>query len=154
MNTSSRREVRSPRLIRGALALLLACGCGCGCGSGDGLPRQRVSGSVTLDGKPLESGSITFDPEDPGRANAVSGFAMIRGGSYAIAAAAGLTPGQYRVSIVSTGGEAAPATEAPGAPPRKVAEGLVPAKYNTHSSLKAEVKPDGTGPVDFALTSK
>ena len=135
-----------------ALSLWPLIGCG---GSSDSLPRQAVSGSVTLDGKPLEAGSITFDPADPGQPNPVSGYATISGGSYSIATANGLTPGSYRVSIVSSAGDAAPAaTEAPGAPPRKAPKEAIPAKYNKNSTLKAEVKPSGTGPLDFELTSK
>ncbi len=135
-----------------AFSLIALLGCG---GAADSLPRQAISGTVTLDGKPLEAGSITFDPADPGQPDSVSGFAPIVEGSYSIPTASGLTPGSYRVSIMSSSEDAAPPpTEAPGAPPKKPRKGPIPAKYNTNSTLKAEVKASGTGPLDFALTSK
>lgn len=42
-----------------AAAMLVASS---GCGGGDGLPRQAISGRVTLDDQPLESALITFTP--------------------------------------------------------------------------------------------
>ncbi|WP_435009193.1 hypothetical protein P12x_000443 [Tundrisphaera lichenicola] len=120
----------------------------------DDLPRQSVSGSVTLDGKPLASGSITFDPVGPGNANPVAGGAPISNGSYSLGAANGLTPGNYLVSIISGGDDAPSAAEAPGMPPRKAKKDPIPAKYNTKSTLKVEVKAGDSSSKDFELDSK
>lgn len=127
---------------------------GCGGGATDSLPRHAVSGNVTLDDKPLPSGSISFDPADPGKPDAVSAGATISNGSYSVAQADGLTPGVYRVSINSRGGAAAVSpTEAPGAPPKTRPKDLIPEKYNTKSTLKAEVKPGESPRFDFDLTT-
>ena len=133
-----------------ALAGLVGCG-----GASDSLPRQAVSGSVTLDGKPLEAGSITFDPVDEGKAGAVNAGALISGGSYSIPRDKGLTPGAYRVSVVAASGKKnAPTSEAPGAPPRKKAgKATIPAKYNSRSTLQAEVKADASPSFNFDLKS-
>ena len=144
---------RSVGSVAGVLpCALLACW-GCGDGAADGLPRRAVSGSVTLDGKPLESGMISFDPDAADQPHPVSGGGMIQGGGYSIARADGLTPGLYRVSIRSGGrGAASAAGQAPGAPPRKgAAKDLVPEQYNAKSTLKAEVKDGGSARFDFDL---
>ncbi|MEJ7637794.1 MAG: hypothetical protein WKF75_07350 [Singulisphaera sp.] len=54
---------RVPRRWAMAASLLVPLGLlGCGTGS-DGLDRQAVTGSVTLDGAPLETGMIRFLPQ-------------------------------------------------------------------------------------------
>ncbi|WP_435015459.1 hypothetical protein TA3x_002997 [Tundrisphaera sp. TA3] len=149
MQTNRKRVIFPLRL----LALIALCGCG---GTGDGLARQAVSGNVTLDGKPLAAGGITFDPVDPGKPGSVSGFAPVSDGSYAIDRSAGLTPGSYRVSIVASSGDApAPSNEPPGGSKKKGAtKAAIPPKYNTNSTLKAEIKPGASDPIDFTLTSR
>jgi hypothetical protein len=127
---------------------------GCGGGAGDNLPRQAVSGSVTLNDKPLEQGSITFSPAEPGQQGAASAGAVIKSGSYSIARTGGPTPGKYRVSIVSEAAGAA--EELPGMPPKVTdlkKRALVPEKYNVKSSLTAEVTADGPNTFDFDLKS-
>lgn len=66
-----------------------------GCSRRDG--RLAVSGAVTIDGKPLEAGTIRFQPADINKATG-SG-AMVRDGKYSIPAQHGLTPGKYAVSV-------------------------------------------------------
>lgn len=133
---------------------LFTAAAGCGGGATDSLPRHAASGNVLLDKKPLSSGSIAFDPVDPGKPNAVSVGATIRDGSYSVPQSEGLTPGSYRVSINSTAEIAAVSlTEAPGAPPKARPKDLVPEKYNAKSTLKAEVKADESNRFDFELSS-
>src|SRR4051794_15882853 len=74
---------------------------GCG-GATDSLPREAVSGTVTLDGRPLESASIAFDPEG-GNAHPTAAGAVINNGAYSIARSDGPTPGRYRVAIFESG---------------------------------------------------
>ena len=128
-------------------------GFGCDDPSADGLPRHAVSGSITLDGKPLESGMISFDP-DEGAATPVSGGGLVQGGQYSIGRATGLTPGVYRVSIRSGGGTGSSVSEAPGGPPKKAAKDLVPEQYNAKSTLKADLKDGGSTRFDFDLKTQ
>jgi hypothetical protein len=75
------------------VALLLA---GVGCGR-DLHDRQELTGTVILDGQPLEDGSIQFLPieaSSPWRAGAT-----IVGGNYRVPRDQGLPPGNYRVLI-------------------------------------------------------
>jgi hypothetical protein len=129
---------------------------GIGCGGGDGLPREHISGTVTLDGTPLASGSIQFTPVGQGDVKnpALSAGAPIASGAYDIPKQVGLTPNQYTVSISSAAGSsAAPANEPPG-PAQAPAKEAVPEKYNRSSTLTAEVKAGADNTFNFDLTSK
>src|SRR5262249_19581338 len=104
-----------------------------GCGDSDELPREPVSGTVTLDGKPLASGLITFQPG--GGDVATQGGGAIESGKYAIPRDQGLVPGNYRVSVTNASGPSAPQADAlvPGdpLPPPKEA---IPAIYNSQTT--------------------
>ena len=71
-----------------------------GCGSSDGLNRQAISGKVTLDGDPLTSGAILFEPTSKDSGTAVG--ATIRQGSFAVSRAEGPVPGSYRVRVYAS----------------------------------------------------
>ena len=83
-----------------AFSLFALLGCG---GAEDDLPRQAISGTVTLDGKPLEAGSITFDPADPGAGRLRLGVRTDRRGflfdPHGERADAGLLPGVDHVVL-------------------------------------------------------
>ena len=150
-------SVRFGGRIAGLIPCTLLVCWGCGDAATDNLPRHAVSGSVTLDGKPLASGMISFDPDSAGQAHPVAGGGLIQDGSYSIAQAAGLTPGTYRVSIRSGGQDSAPAPDqAPGAPPKKAtaARDPIPDRYNAQLALKAEVKDGGSTRFDFDLKGR
>ena len=147
--------------ILGALVLASCPGCG---GAEDDLPRQRISGKVTLGGQSLAGGFIQFFPTNEAMATQVGTF--IKDGSYAIARDEGPVPGTYRVIIKSpVAPDAAAATDpAPpdSAPPDSVpvprakrkmqfARELVPAKYNAQSALTATVKAGDSNVFNFEL---
>jgi hypothetical protein len=138
----SRRTSPSRLLV---ISVLLS---GCG-GGGDGLPRQPVSGQVTLGDKPLPGGTIQFLPEGGG----VSGGGTIADGSYEIRRESGLTPGKYTVSISSAAEGSPAASDTPGPAPR-LAKEAIPERYNRKSTLTAEVKADGSNTFDFKLDPK
>ncbi len=126
---------------------------GCG-GSSDGLPRQAVSGKVTFDGKPLESGTIRFVPSaPPGGGPQVEGGDTIKGGQFSISREVGLVPGSYKVSIYSgnLAGERPKANMGPGRAPA-VAKELIPKEYNAMTKLTADIK-EGANDLSFDLTS-
>ena len=138
-----------PFLVTTALIL------GCGGSSTDSLPRESISGSVKLDGKPLGSGMISFDPENQQTGQVAVG-AVISGGAYSIPKANGPTPGSYRVSILPVDdAPGASRDEAPGAPPKlSKAAVVIPEKYNVQSTLKTEIKAGGANRFDVDMTSK
>ena len=145
---------RKPARISAGLALVASLSpslVGAGCGrSDDGLPRQAVSGQVTLDGQPIAQGMITFEPID-GSEHAAS--AIIQDGAYQIDRADGPLPGTHRVTVWSRRptGRTYPH---PDDPERTVAQTVeaVPARYNLQSELSAEVVEDGSNAFAFALT--
>ena len=61
--------------------------------------RQAIEGTVTLDGKPLEKGQITFVPQ--GDTKGPTAGAEIVGGKFAIPAAGGPLAGKFRVEITA-----------------------------------------------------
>ena len=87
---SSREPTTMP--ARFALLVLLVLWVGVGCNSGDKLARYQISGKVTYQGQPVETGEITF--ADP-KAGQVNSSQLGSGGSYSTE----LPAGDYRVSV-------------------------------------------------------
>lgn len=123
-----------------------------GCGATDGPITYSISGSVTLNGKPLETGEILFRSEG---AAAATFAGKIAAGKYSLSA----TAGKKRVEITSTQivpGKQGPRGGTPGDPisdtnTAHVYEEIIPAVYNQQSTLAAEVIPKGPHQFNFAL---
>src|SRR5262249_34636332 len=116
-----------------------------------GVPREPVSGQVTLDGKALENGQITFTPMGGGEPVVA---AIIKDGHYALGRGDGPAPGAQRVNVWSRKptGKKLPSDVEPGTfieEPREI----IPARYNLNSELKADVTQGGNNRFDFALKS-
>jgi hypothetical protein len=134
------------------LVTLVVAGCD---GGSDGLPREAVSGAITLDGQPLAEGSIQMIPIDPKEGR--PGGAIIKDGKYSIDRGQGLVPGQYNVVISSI--DATSVSAPAGGPPGPVAasdkpKNLIPPEYNTRSALTIEVKSGSPNTFPFELKSK
>jgi hypothetical protein len=71
-----------------------------GCGGSETIKKVPVTGTVTYEGKPLESGTISFYPQES-RPGAGTAGAVIKGGKYA---APDVTPGKNKVMIEGGGG--------------------------------------------------
>lgn len=131
------------------LAALFVFGCGT---AKDPLGRMPISGTVTLDGVPLDKGSIRFEPQTA-QAGTPSG-AMIDKGRYAIPRDQGLAPGVYRVILTAAEAstENRTADEIMNNPgPRKE---LIPPSYNRQSKITVEVKAQGANQFDFPIKTK
>ena len=135
-------------------AALLALAMVVGCNKGDGLAREAVEGTVTLDGKPIATGLVTFLPDSPEAST--QGGGAISGGKYSIPAEQGLVPGAYKI-VISAGDDTPEKqvdnNEAPGMPPIPAKE-AIPSDYNTKSLLKAEVRAGGPNKFDFSLSRR
>ena len=109
-----------------------------GCGKPSGyaeLGLVEVTGTVTLDGKPLPQVKVSFESDDKRVATGVTDSA----GHYVLmydSETRGATPGPKIVRITTNDGEVEGGGAAEGATARK--ENL-PARYNTASELKADV---------------
>ncbi len=139
---------------RSALAILTLLSVNAiGCGGGDNLPREAISGSVTLNGAMLDTGIITFVPVDPDIPT--QGGTTIVDGSYSIPRAQGLVPGKYKVVISSGEGSEEKPVESldefgPGMPPVP-AEESIPAQYSGNTVLEANVTAGGRNQFEFTL---
>jgi hypothetical protein len=131
-----------------AVTLVLTAGC-----SGETPPPVgALSGAVTLDGNPVNEGTINFIQE--------SGFAAsadIKNGKYTMANSqhgTGIPTGEYKVSIAPiVKMQADPLSGDAGAGPTD--ESAIPKKYGdpATSGLTAKVV-EGTTNLDFPLTTK
>jgi hypothetical protein len=135
------------------LGLALAAGSG-GCGDSQiphfDLPREALSGTVTIDGQPLPEGMIGFTPilekTPPGSATDVgegkptmaASATEIRDGKYEIPSDKGLVPGNYKVSI-SSNFDPAKKDPATGKPIR-ASRDVIPKRFGSETELTAQVK--------------
>lgn len=144
-------EEVSKEVIRNIACLAILLGAAVGCGpKTDRLP---ISGKVTLDGVPLETGSISF-ASMPGEKLQSTG-AMIQNGSYSIPAEKGLLPGVYGLQLTSPDAEAKPILLRDAASGRSfpVAPDRIPAEYNVDSTKTIEVTRDGDNVFDFNISN-
>jgi hypothetical protein len=81
---------------RAACLMLLASLVAAGCGPRD---RYAISGSVTLEGKPIPAGTITFVPFGAGKPGRTAGFCEIKAGKYATKTGRNPGSGPHRVMI-------------------------------------------------------
>ncbi|HYH65185.1 MAG TPA: hypothetical protein VD866_10865 [Urbifossiella sp.] len=123
-------------------ALLLASLSGCG---GDG--PSHVTGSVTLDGRPVADGAVTFVMTGGGSDRE---GAVIRDGAFEVK----LKPGRYRVEL--TGQKQVGTRRQKGFDGKeeevRVTEPLFPERFNTKSELVEDIKP-GSNTMKFDLKS-
>ena len=145
------------RHLRALFAALLVVAGFSGCGSGNPLGREAVSGKVTLNGKPLALGNISFDPVQ--RTGGIRSGALITDGAYVMDEEGGLPPGKYKVRIFAgepnppdmkapDGGELpAPAAELPG-------KSLIPPQYNVRSDIIREVTAGGDNQFNFEIKTQ
>jgi hypothetical protein len=151
------------------LVVLLAACAAAGCGNApDG--RQRISGTITLKGVPLDEGLIEFIPKAEtgsgvvnsktpdsssvaGKEIATRSGALIKDGRYVIPQDKGLLPGTYKVVISSVEGNAPEAT--PGVPPGPTKKGRakdrIPADYNRTTKQIVEVTKEGPNEFNYTI---
>ncbi len=135
--------VRRPRM-----AVAVACGlvglvvAGCSAKPKDLPDLGLVTGTITLDGKPLENVTVVFESETGrssfGATDAAGRYELIYTGNFK-----GAIVGKNRVVINSN-------LDAPPGPDWK---DPIPSRYNAKSELTAEVA-TGTNTFDFALEGK
>jgi hypothetical protein len=135
--------MKSRQLSLGIIVLTLA---GCNSSSFD----ADVAGTITLDGKPVAPGVVSFSPVEQGK-NASRGNIDTQGRYFLVTRhERGIDPGEYRVVVLvyEKGDTPGPGERAPMPPP------LVPEKYlNVDTSgLTFTVEP-GSNRIDIALTS-
>ena len=112
-----------------------------GCGPA-GPRKYPVRGTVTFDGQPLEEGHIIFTPEDPSLSPEAGDIVQ---GEYRLQAHGGM----QKVKVSAS--KEVPGTEGQGFRGLPLIEEYIPAKYNSATTLSAEVTPSGDNRFDFQL---
>ena len=106
------------------LALLTISFLSLGCAKKDPFNRQEVSGTVTLKGKPVETGSIYFEPQE---GQGVATNASISKGVFRLPKESnGLSPGKYKWELVVMDGPGPGGGEGGGADTGAMPKNLVP----------------------------
>jgi hypothetical protein len=138
-------RLSSPACVMTVACLLPLMGC-----SGSDLGAE-VSGVASLDGRPLESGSVVFAPVDGVSNNATS--AVNSDGTYQLVSnrTIGLTPGKYRVAVTMH----EHVDVKPGERSMVMPKLLTPEKYAdpSTSGLEFDVAA-GSNTINIELTSK
>lgn len=130
---------------------LAAAAVGCGKNPAyEGEPRISLSGRVTLDGAPIDGGTISFVPQLPGKR--VAGGPIVNG-SYTIPENQGVHVGQYRVEIRCQKPTGKKYKDPDTGELVDVTKESVPPKFNIQSSLSASVKEEQPA-LDFDLKSR
>ncbi len=142
-----RLKLFSPILVP---LLLLAVA---GCGGSEQAETRKISGTVSLDGRPLTRGHVLFVP-DSGRA---ANGEIQSDGSYVLrtyGSADGAVLGTHRVAVVCR--EEAPPTKDLGIEPPRPGPSLIPEHYSetAMSGLTFEVTPDGPSTFDIELFTR
>ena len=134
------------------MSLLLA---GCSRGLSDTPPLAKVTGVVTLDGKPLQDGSVQFSPDSSRGTTGRMAIGKIKAdGSFeltTIEPGDGAQIGFHVVTVESY--ETVPFD--PNNPAMQQPKSLIPVRYGdpAASGLKAEVRGDGENSFTFDLKS-
>ena len=129
---------------------MAAAGCG-------GASRAGVSGTVTVNGQPLEAGDISFAPVAP-QGGPTAGAAIVRG-RYKVSAEQGLLPGEYKVQVHAFRGTGKKTWDGMGEPSAPASqkhyveemEQYIPAAYNDATELRARVVAGKTNDFKFDL---
>jgi hypothetical protein len=122
-------------------AVLVVTGCGGKAGKG------TVTGRVTLDGNPVEKGTIQFFPAD---GKGQTAHAPIQGGHFTAEVPVGVK--RVEINAPKVVGRRK-AYDTPDSPLVDEYGETIPVKYNARSELRTEVKP-GRNEADFPLRSK
>jgi hypothetical protein len=144
---TSLRCLRSSLLGIGVLFVAVGCG-----------PKYApVSGTVTMNDKPLVNAVVTFFPDskeaDPGpgsqgKTDDKGHFSLrLMSGN-----AAGAVVGKHRVEITAYEGDAE--EDSSSLAKRPFRKAIIPAEYNVNSTLTFEVASGGTDRADFPLKSR
>ena len=133
------------------VALLFAGLALTGCGRSGSEHRAAVRGKVATDGKPVESGSISFVPVAKDGGPSAGG--TIVDGNYVIERDDGPYVGKQQVKIYAMRKTGRKVESGDPAPPGTLVDEMaqvLPAKYNEKTELDAEIQP-GENEIDFNL---
>jgi hypothetical protein len=123
----------------------------CGCSSSNPQGRLAIEGEITLGGKPVDSGSIEFEPVGSQTERTQSG-STVNGGKYSIPAPQGLVAGEYRVRITVM--EEVPGSRVDDPDPMKSKveyRDIAPPNFGAATEQKVTVTTSGKQVFNFAM---
>ena len=135
--------MRRAARVSAALAAVVVWGAGCG-RSGPTVARGTVSGTVTVDGKPVPHGSISFYPDKDAGVKGPMAGATIKDGKYTTASGKGPVVGSNIVRVYAYTEDLQTATD-----PESV-ESLLDEQFNANSQKKVTITA-GSQTLDFNL---
>jgi hypothetical protein len=121
-------------IVKSVLYVMAACTLGLATGCGPESKVALISGSVNIDGTPVDKGSIAFAPVD---GKGPSGGGEIVGGKYKCDAALGECKVEIRVPK-SVGKRKL--YDTPESPMQEIFEEVLPQKYNEATELRVQVQ--------------
>src|SRR5262249_19326936 len=135
--------------------LVLGCLLSAGCAGSNVAP---VSGTVTLNGKPLAHATVVFQPESAGKnPGPGSSGTTDEKGRYTLRVmttkAPGALVGKHKVSITADEGDREGESSAPSSTNKVIRKALVPPEYNVQTKLTFDVPAGGSTSADFDLKS-
>ena len=111
---------------------------------------STVEGTVSLDGTPIENGSISFVPTS---ADGKKGGTLIKDGKYSVPADLELPPGNYKVEISSRQNIGKPFIDNDTGEKTYNTKEALPERFNINSTLTADLEA-GPNQKDFPLQLK
>ena len=136
------RRLPTARVLAWASLGLCVAALGCG-GAASGPPRYTVSGKVTFNGRPVNSGSISFSPDTSQKNSGPGSFAPIRDGAYCTPRGQGTVGGPHVLTI--TGFDRLPGSGAPGE--------VIPALFSSYSLTVDLPREDATHDIDVPASA-
>ena len=125
---------------------LLSCLALAGCDSGPPVKEMTtVSGTVQLDGQPMKEGEVTFSEPAKGAVDTVK----VVDGKFE----GQIQPGEKRVEIRAYR-PGTPNTAMYGPDAKAEPENYIPAQYNTNSTVKETIGPEGKTDLKYEAKSK
>ena len=153
-----RLDMKSVRIghfgLAGVILSMTVAGCSFDSSGVDTLPRVAVTGTVTIDGKPLPEGRLQFEP-DPSSSGIMTPSARSRTGNSRSPRGAGPIPGKYRVMISSNPAYKLKPGQEPGGGPPPAGPEKVPKQFTgKKTELVVDVSANGPNSYEFDLKSK
>lgn len=139
-----------PPIAMAALVLMLTACVLSGCG-GNRRQGVEVEGVVTLDGRPLESGTIAFRPASG--TTSPSAGAKIEAGRFALPADDGPFAGEFLVEITARRDSGRRVVDPNSGALLSIPEQYLPARYNEQTELTATIGTDAANQLTFHLES-
>jgi hypothetical protein len=139
--------------MRATICLVLFAACAVGCAAQSSpAKRGRISGSVSLDGKPAPMANVRFIALEAGCVNVL---AVVKNGVYDVPEGQGPMKGKYRVefSVPSATAQRVVHPDKPGEWMEDRVESLPP-RYHRDSTYMLDYDPDDPRPFNADLSSR